>query len=125
MQQARGFHPGAQTVHALLDAEAFAGGSRRGRLCLALHVAAGTERVAGAGQDEAAHVWIKCGTSRRRIQRVQHVAGERVARFRAVQREGEDAVGKGLKQLIGHGCLLCSRRLFCYQSRSSGTAKRA
>jgi hypothetical protein len=97
VQQARRLHAGAELVHAGLG--------RIGRRALAsgarLHVAAGGEAAAGAGQHHATDLRVGGQTPQRVEQQREHLVAEGVEPVRAVHGEQGDAVFATLHQQFG------------------------
>src|SRR4030095_14420585 len=68
-----------------------------------LEVAAGAERRAGAADHDGAHARVALARGEEPPQRFQEHRVERVSPLRAVQRDGRDAVGGRVQDLVGHG----------------------
>src|SRR5262245_726181 len=67
-----------------------------------LEVEAAAEAIAGAREDQAAHLRIAIGIGQRARERVEHLEADRVQPLRTVQREDADAVALLVEQ-VGHG----------------------
>src|SRR5262245_8012634 len=67
-----------------------------------LQVEPAAESLAGAREDQAAHLRIAIGVGERVRERIEHLEADRVQPFRTVEREDSDAVAELVEQ-VGHG----------------------